>query len=169
MSRMVSPTRRREGKGLGERLAELSVFAAALVGIFLFGRWYFVIYRNSPTVALMDFMGALKAGNVEGQYKKVASDTKKNFFPDMDTYRDKFKMAQGLTGRMSDYRIDKITETGNKAEADVTVPIRKSGQELYQAANTDYHDHYVMTKESDGWKVVLDKSDIKSQAGASGL
>ena len=167
MARMVSSRpRRREGKGIGERIAELSVFAAAIVGLVLAGRWYFVVYRNSPTVALMNYMGALKAGNVQGQFKMVSSSTKK-IFPDEDAYRDKYKMAQGLTGRMADYRIDKITETGDKAEADVTVPIRKQGQELYQAANTDFHDHYILVKESDGWKVALDKSDIKSSAGAS--
>jgi hypothetical protein len=162
---MVSPARRREGKGIGERLSELAVFAAIIGAIIWAGRWYFVVHRNSPTVALMNYMGALKAGNVETQFSLLSSTTKKTF-PDVDTYRKDYSLAQGLTGRMVDYQITKISESGDKAEADVVVPIRKPGQELYQAAATDFLDHYVLVKESGAWKVALEKSKIKSGEAA---
>jgi hypothetical protein len=165
MARMVSPARRREGKGIGERISELAVFAAIIAAAVWAGRWYFVVHRNSPTVALMSYMGALKSGNVDTQYKMLATSSKKSF-PDQETYAKDYPLAQGLTGRMVDFQITKITETGDKAEADVVVPIRKPGQELYQAAATDYQDHYVLVKETGGWKVVLEKSKIKSGEAA---
>src|SRR5689334_15370425 len=122
MARMVRPVRVKEGRSLGERGSEIIVFLLIIAGLAFGARWYFVVYKNSPTMALMNYVGALKASDVEMQYTMLSSDTKK-VFPDKATYADKWKMARGLQGRLVDYTITKITETGNKAEADVSVAI----------------------------------------------
>ena len=53
MSRMVSRPRSTGGKGIGDRLAEFVIYIVVIAGVGLAARWYFVIYRNSPTAALV--------------------------------------------------------------------------------------------------------------------
>jgi hypothetical protein len=168
MGRMVRPARVREGRSLGERSSEIVVFLVIGAAIVWAARWYLVVYRNSPTVALMNYVGAIKSSDVDTQFKMLSSETKKNY-PDKRTYADKWKMARGLQGRLVDYTITKMDEKGNTAQADVNVAIRKPSQEIYQAASTTVVDHYVLEKESTGWRVALDKcwDKIKSREFAS--
>ena len=63
---------------------------------------------------------------------------------------------------MIDYKIDKITESGDKAEADVTQTVSRSGQKVYEAASDNYKDHYVLARESGAWKLSIKASSIKS-------
>jgi hypothetical protein len=167
MGRMVRPVRVKEGRSMGERGSEIIVFLVIIAGLIWAARWYFVVYKNSPTVALMNYVGAVKSSDVDLQYSMLSSSTKKSF-PDKATYIDRWKMARGLQGRLVDYTITKITEKGNKAEANVSVAIRKPSQEIYQAAATSVVDHYVLVKEGAGWRIALDQcfNDIKTKAFA---
>ena len=156
MARTMRPMRVREGRSLGERSSEIVVFIIIIAALVWGARWYFVVYRSSPTVALMNYVGAVKASDVNTQFKMLSASTKK-FYPDVDSYTDKWKMARGLRGRLVDYTITKLDEKGDKATADVSVAIRKEGLEIYQAASTSVVDHYILVKDPDGWKVALDQ------------
>ena len=156
MARMVRPARVREGRSLGERSSEIVVFLIIGAALVWAARWYFVVYKNSPTVALMNYVGALKSSDVDIQYKMLSTETKKAY-PDVKSYRTNVKMARGLQGRLIDYTITKIEEKGNTAEADVKVAIRKPNQEVYQAASESVTDRYILVKESGGWRIALDK------------
>lgn len=156
MARMVRPTRVREGTSFGERGSEIVVFIIIVIALIFAARWYFVIYRNSPTVALMSYIGAVKAGDVDTQYGLVSANTKK-FYADKDTYVDKWKMARGLHGRMVDFTITKIEQSGDKANADVSVAVRKASQDILHVEGSNVLDHYVLVKETDGWKIALDE------------
>lgn len=168
MARTVRPVRVREGRSLGERSSEIIVFIVIIAGLVWAARWYFVVYKNSPTVALMNYVGGVKAGDVDMQYSMLSASTKQTY-KDKDTYSDKWRMAQGLQGRLVDYTITKIEQKGDTAEADVNVAIRKPSQEIYQAAASNVTDHYVLVKDSDGWRVALDKcyNTIKTKEFAS--
>lgn len=168
MARMVRRPRYREGRGLGERFAEIAVFILIVVGIVLAVRWYLFDYLRAPGTALGNFVAAMKAGNVEGQYQLLATSTK-NYFPSRREYADKWKLAQGVAGRLTTYTISNVVETGDKATADVTVSIRKAGQELIQIEAETFKDRYVLRRESDGWKVVLEASKLESQKAVSDL
>ena len=161
MGRMVSRSRPREGKGLGAILSESVVYVVAAVGIIIAVRWYFFIFLKSPTNALQKYLGASKGGDVKTAYSLLSADTK-SAVGDQDAYDDKFPFAHGLQGHMIDYKIEKITETDDTAEADVTQTVRKAGLEVYQSASDNFADHYVLRKESGGWKIDLRNSKLKS-------
>ena len=165
MSRVVARARHREGRGIGEILAESFIYIVIAAILAFAGHRYFLVYLKSPTAALLKYLGASKSGDVNTQYA-LLTESAKSRFRSKDEYDDKFPLAHGLTGRVIDYKIDKITETGDKAEADVTISIRKGGQELYQASADTTSDHYVLKKDADGWKLALDASALKSTSFA---
>ncbi len=68
---------------------------------------------------------------------------------------------------MSGSSITKLTDLGNKAEADVALTVRKSGESLIQASSDSYTDHYVLRREVEGWKVDLGASQIQSAAATT--
>ncbi len=166
MARIVSRTRVREGRGVGERLTEI-VVVIMLVGLSIFAlRWYFKVYLHSPSVALGDYLGAVKAGNVQGEWDLLSQSTKSHYQTEQE-YKSNWHSAQGLAGRIASFTVANIKENGDRAEADVALAIRKTGQELYQASSDSYNDHYVLVKESGDWKVKLEASKINSDAVAS--
>ena len=152
MSRMVARSRPKEGKGIGEILSEGFVYIIILVVLGFAARWYFVIFLNSPTNALQRYLGASKAGDVKTAYSLLTADSKQTF-GSQDKYDDRWPFAHGLGGHMVDYKIEKITESGDKAEADVTQTVSKSGQKVYEAGFDNYKDHYVLMREGGAWKL----------------
>ena len=166
MARSVRPVRRREGRGIGEILSEYFIYIVALVGLVLLANWYFRIHLKSPQTALLSFLGAVKSGNVDRQFDLISSSTKAQF-PTKRDYDRKNPMAHGLSGRLAEYTVTKMTDTGDKAEADVTLSIRKEGQELYQAGADAFKDNYVLKKEGGEWKIALDASTLQSVNAAS--
>lgn len=164
MARMVSRSRPTGGKGIGERISELAVYVVIVAAVVFAARWYFVVYKNSPTYALLGYLGASKGGDVSVAYNLLTTETRE-MFGSHNNYDEKFPLARGYTGSLVDYKIDKITEAGNKAEADVTMTVRQSKQEIYQAGTDNYKDHFVLKKESGSWRIALTdpKTDIKSQ------
>jgi hypothetical protein len=166
MARVVGRARQREGRGIGERLAESVVYIIIIAIVAVAAHRYFFVYLKSPSAALLKYLGAAKAGDVNTQYSLI-TDSSKARFKNKDEYDDRFPLAHGLQGRMIDYKIEKMTELAEKAEADVTISIRKSGQELYQAGSDNTKDHYVLRKDSSGWKLALDASELKSAGFSS--
>ncbi|MCC6729405.1 MAG: hypothetical protein IT208_08700 [Chthonomonadales bacterium] len=168
MARMVSRARRREGRGIGERLSELVVYVVLFAAVIAGVRWYFVVYRHSPGPAITAFLGALKAGDVPGEYRMLARSTKR-YYPTESTFSSGWDPAQGFLGRLANYTIVSVTPKGDTAVAVVSVSVRKPGQELYEAATDTYTDRYVLRDEADGWRVVLEASKLESlQALAAG-
>ena len=165
MARTMRPVRRREGRGIGEIMSEYFIYVVAFIGLLLVARWYFFVHLRSPQTALLSFLGAVKSGNVDRQYDLISASARQSW-PTKKAYDDKCPLAHGLSGRLAEYTIDKLTDSGQRAEADVTLAVRKTGQELYQAGSDKYKDHYVLLKENGSWKVALDASTVAS-AGAA--
>lgn len=166
MSRTVRRRTIREGRGLGDYLSEWLVYLVIAAGLIFAVRWYFVTYLHSPSPALSKFLAALKAGDVDTQYAMLSATTKARWFPTRSVYRNEFKSAQGLAGRISDFTITKMTvdPDGQRAVAEVTLAIRKAHEELYQASANAYKDTYVLRKEPDGWRVALEETWNKMES-----
>jgi hypothetical protein len=165
MARIVGRKRIREGRGIGERLTELVVYVVLVAGAIYGVRWYFFEYLRSPKVAMARYLGYVKSGDVKAQYEMLAGSSKR-YFSSASEYEDKWAPARGLTGRLANWEIEPVSERGDRVEVKAVLNIRKPGQELYQAASDPYTDRYVLVKEKDGWKVALDKSDVKSASSA---
>jgi|DewCreStandDraft_4_1066084.scaffolds.fasta_scaffold40736_2 hypothetical protein len=149
--------RYREGRGIGERLAEIVVYVVVVAALIAGARWYFVVYRNSPSPLLSRYIGAVNAGNVEEQFRLLSEETRQRF-GSLSRYENQWKPARNLTGRISNFVILSMKEDGPKAEATVRLKIRDAGQELYIATTKTYTDQYVLRKEGDGWRVALHES-----------
>ena len=162
MARAVSRQRRKEGRGIGEILSEYFVYIVAFIGLILLANWYFRVYLRSPQTALLSFLGAVKSGSVDKQYDLIADSTKRAGFPTQEAYDRKSPLAHGLSGRLAEYQITNLKESADKATADVTMTVRKTGQELYQAGTDQFKDIYLLQKESSGWKVALEQSQLQS-------
>lgn len=161
MARIVGRQRIREGRSLGERLSEVVVYIL-IIGALVWGvRWYFVVYLHSPKVVLGKYLGYVKAGDVKAQYPLLAASTKA-LFPSEKDYNDKWPPSHDLAGRLAAWEIKTVRESGDTAEITCVLRIRRPGQELYQAASDPYNDRYTLVKESDGWKVALEKSAMES-------
>src|SRR5579871_5916364 len=99
MARVVGRTTIREGVGTGMKLSESAIFIAVAIALVIGLRWYFVVYKNSPGVALGEYLGGIKAGNVERQYAMI-DDSDKQFLPSQKDYA-KLPMARGYTERFT--------------------------------------------------------------------
>lgn len=168
MARMVSRTQRKEGTGIGERMAESAVFIAVLIVIAFAARWYFFVYQKSPQVAIQNFFGAVNSGNVDTQYNMLTSEAKSAIGSKSD-YDDKFPLAHGFSARMTNVTVTKMTEAGDTADADLSMTIRKNvgdqsgavpGSSLTSAGTDNFTEHLTLKKESDGWKIALDKAKL---------
>jgi hypothetical protein len=168
MARMVSRTRQQEGRGIGERMAESAVFIVIAVVIAFAARWYFFVYQKSPQVAVQSFFGAVNSGNVDTQYNLLTSDAKAAIGSKND-YDDKFPLAHGFSARMANVTVTKMTEAGDTADADLSLAIRKNvgdqsstapGSSLTSAGTDSFTEHLSLKKESDGWKIALDKAKL---------
>ena len=166
MARMVSRKPTKEGKGIGEVISESIVYIVVIGALAFAGRWYFFVHRVSPGYALQNFLGAVNAGNYKGQYALLSSDTKSSY-SSAGSYSDKSPLAHGLSARIQNYNIDKIVESGDKADADVTLNVRKATESLLTADSEKVSDHYVLKKETDGWKVSLKDSKISMMGSAT--
>jgi hypothetical protein len=166
MSRMVGRSRQRESF-MRIQFSEVIVLVAVVLGIGFAARWYFVIYKNSPGYALGEYLGAVKSGNVEGQYALVDNADKQSSFPTKKAYEKAAPQARGYTARISDVKIGKEQadpKKPNLATVDVSISIRggASGQQLYQTNTQTIEDQYRMRKDSNGkWKVWLEQSKRK--------
>jgi hypothetical protein len=156
---MSARPRRREGRGLGETLSESFIFILMAVGLVAAGYWYFAIYKKSPQVALQNFLGYVNAGNPEGQYSYLA-DSSKKYFGSESAYKDKYPLAYGLSARLASYAFQNEQLSGDTWKTDVLMNVRKKTAEIMNTASDSYTDHYVLRKEPDGWKIVLEKSQI---------
>ena len=161
MGRYVSRPRITEGRGMGERFTEVLVVIAILAGIGWGAKWYFMDYKNSPGFALQNYMGALKAGDLDTQYKLLAASTKK-VITSASVYDSKYPPARGFQGRLVNYELGQVTGSGTERKCDVKVSVRKANQDILQTATDDFIDHYVLNKDPEGWRVALELSTVDS-------
>jgi len=157
--RMAGRQRQREGRGLGEILSESFIFILMAVGLVAAGYWYFAVYRKSPQVALQSFLGYVNSGNPDGQYS-LLSESSKRYFGSKDAYADKYPLAYGLSARLASYSFKNEQLSGDTWKSDVQMNVRKKTSELLNTSGDSYTDHYVLQKDPDGWKIVLEKSQI---------
>ena len=87
------------GAGTGMKLSETGIFIAMGLSQFSATYWYFAIYKHSPGVALNEYIGGIKSGNVEKQYAMLdAAD--KQALPTEKDYEKKCQQARGYTERI---------------------------------------------------------------------
>lgn len=155
-----------EGPGLGERLSEIVVFILIACALVYAGRWYFLVYRQSPGVALTNYLHAVKAGNVDTQYGMLSASTIK-YFPTQDKYESQFPASRQLAGRLAKWEVLTTETKGDVTVIKALVAVRKSGQELYQASAETFNDTYILRKENGQWKLALDASTVHWTKSAS--
>ena len=163
MARVVGRSRVQEGTGSGMKLSETAIFIAIGIALVLGARWYFVVYRNSPGVALGEFIGGIKAGSVEKQYALI-DDADKQKWPSQKDY-DKVPLAHGYTERISSVslapEVKDQKDPDNVVTIEATLGVRgQAGKDLLDNGEAKtVTDKYVMRKDKDGhWKVWLSKA-----------
>jgi hypothetical protein len=158
----------KEGRGIGTLISESLIFillGAALLGA---GYWYFFINMRSPEYAMGRFLGSVNSGNNETQYRMLAESTRKRFYPTEQAYDKEFPLAHGLAARVARTDIVTLKSAPDRWEGEVRIVVRKTGEEsLLQAGTEEYKDRYVLRREADGWKVVLEESKLESLKAVS--
>src|SRR3954468_14598914 len=81
----------------GIKFTEIIVVAMAIAGI-VYGVKVYLEYRRGPTFALSEYMGAVKAGNLQNQYNMIDENDKKTFVRPA-TY-EKSTLGHGYTERI---------------------------------------------------------------------
>lgn len=163
MARIVGRSRQRESF-MRIQFSEVIVIVAVAAGLIYGARWYFITYKNSPGYALGEYLGAIKAGNVDDQYALLDNADKQQFYPTRKSYERDAPQARGYTARISDVKVGKEQidpKKPNLATIDVAISLRSaaSGQQLYQTGTDNVDDQYVLRKDSNGkWKVWLERS-----------
>lgn len=165
MARIVGRQRIREGRSLGERLSEIVVYVLIVAGLVWAARWYFVVYRHSPSVVLGRYLGLVKAGDAQAQFAML-SDRSKAYFGSAKQYEEKWPHGNDLAGRVAGWEMGTVKESGDRAEIPVVLRVRPLGQALYQAASEPYNDVYVLVREAGEWKIALEQSQVKSVEAA---
>lgn len=166
MSRMMGrPRRIREGRGIGEILSEGLVYILIVGALIGGGVWYKVVYLATPGVALSGYLTAVNKGDIKSQYWYLSASTKK-LTGDIDQYESQFKMSHGLVARVPSFAVTELKVSGDQAELEARLDVRRTGQELYQATADSFTDRYLLRRETEGWKVVLEKSVLKSMKAA---
>ena len=84
-----------------------------------------------------------------------------------EAYTDKFPLAYGLSARLATFSFKNQKLSANSWETDANMNVRKKTSELLNTASDSYTDHYVLHKESDGWKIVLEKCKIDTSKAES--
>lgn len=168
MARVVGRARpQAEGAGTGMKLSETGIFIAMGVIAIFATYWYFAIYKHSPGVALNEYIGAIKSGNVEKQYAMLdAAD--KQALPTAKDYEDKCQQARGYTERVIGVTLDKPVPDAKDPDPqhpttvsiNATISVRgMAGKNLTDNGEiAQATDKYVLHKDAEGnWKVMLSK------------
>ena len=161
MARVIGRSKIRENVGPGLRLPEIIVFIIIIAAVVMGVRYYFFVYRTSPSFALGEYLAAIKSGKVDQQYDLLDGSDKKKW--SLKEYEEQAPQAHGYTARIADVKMDdpKIDpKKPNIATVDVTVTIRKQseGQALYQQSSDDYKDNFTMKQDSEGkWRVLISR------------
>src|SRR5579862_4598752 len=165
MARVIGRTRQRSVYGSQMKLSEMAIFIAAVIGIVLAARWYFMVYRHSPGVALGHFLGAIKAGEGQQQYELI-DEMDKQAIPTEKDYQ-KLPIAQGYVERITSVDLaEAVPDPKNPDMVTIkaTLGVRGSsqGKQLYETGGGEAAtDTYTMHKDKDGeWKVLLSQSPM---------
>lgn len=164
MGRMVSRSRPREGRGLGEILSEYFMFILIGAGVIAAGYWYVAIYQKTPEVAMGKFINAIKRGNTDTQYEMLSAASRQ-FYKSKEEYDNKLHLGHGLTERIANEVIPKTDPQGDRWEADITLNIRQKTASLTSSQVDPFTDHYVLKREGGEWKI--DLTDKKSNLSGS--
>ncbi len=165
MARVIGRTQTRAVYGSQMKISEAAIFIAIAIGIIVAARWYFVVYRHSPGVALGNYLGAIKAGEAKQQYDLI-DDSDKQAVPTEKDY-EKLQMAEGYVERITNIDLAEPVpdpKDPNVVTIKATVSVRapSQGKQLYDAgSNQTAVDTYTLHKGKDGeWKVVLSQSPM---------
>lgn len=145
--------------------AEFVTMAAIVFAVLAGVRYYFVVYRQSASYIVGQYMSAVRSGNAEAQYALLDDGDKRAFFPTQQDYAKNAPQAQGYSSRISDVKLtEEKPDPGKPAFAivDAVIAIRglAEGKALYQSADVkSYPDRYLLHKSENGeWKLVLSQS-----------
>jgi hypothetical protein len=146
--------RQRESAGFGQFFSDSFISILIGCGLVAAAFWYFTIYIKSPQVALQHYLRAVNSGNTDVQWLNLSAGSKK-FFGDQSTYSAKYPMAYGLSARLADFSFGIATDSGDTWEVDATLKVRQVTTLMLSAETESFTNHYVLKKETDGWKIDL--------------
>ncbi len=152
--------RQREGAGFGKFFSDSFLTILIGCGLVAAAFWYFTIYLKSPQVALQHYLRAVNSGNAGVQWLNL-SEGSKRFFGSQSAYSAKYPMAYGLSARLADFSFGIATDNGNTWEVDATLKVRKATNFMLSAETESVTNHYVLKKETDGWKIDLGNPKTK--------
>src|SRR5207248_3167003 len=139
--------------GTKMRPSEMVVILLILAGLVYAGRYYFLVYRRSPEFAVGSYLGAVKAGSIEGQYRLIDDVDRNRLFPTQSAYEKNAPQAHGYTERITNVAVAGVKDSPQKSDTalvDAVVSVRglAGGKALYQAGETtEYKDRYVLRKD----------------------
>ena len=163
MARIMTRSRPVKEGNTGVKFSEI-VIILMVVGVIAMGVKYYLDYRKSAAFALAEFMGGVKAGNAEMQYKFIDELDCKQYFRTLEEYK-KLTFPHGYTERVANVTLapqEKDPKNEDIVKIAMTVSIRDTtvGKQIYENGTTKtYTDNMKMRKNSDGsWKLMLSKS-----------
>ena len=158
---------RSEGAGASMKMSETGIFIVlGIIGLLAL-KYYFVDYKQSPGYVLGQYIGAIKAGNVEAQYALV-DDKDKKTLTTARQYEKTCKWARGYTERIMGSNFAKPVPDAKDPDIlniMATVQMRgQAGKELTDnGAVVTVIDKYALHKDASGaWKVLLSESDLSN-------
>ena len=161
MARTVGRARpQQEGAGSGMKLSETAIIIAGAIILLLALKWYFLDRKKAPDYALGEYIGGIKAGNIERQYALIDVGDKQ-LAPTQDDYEKKCPQARGYTERVTGWNFSPTVpdpKDPTYCSIQATIYLRgQAGKDLTdngQAAEAT--DKYVLHKDAEGaWKVSL--------------
>ena len=163
MARIMTRSRPVKEGNTGVKFSEVLIMLM-VVAVVAYGVKYYLDYKKSASYALSEFMGGVKAGNAEDQYKLIDELDKQKFFKTLSDYK-KLTFPHGYTERVANVTL-LPEEKDPKKEDFVTIKMNVSirdttvGKKIYENGTTNnYSDSVKMRKNSDGaWRLMLSKS-----------
>jgi hypothetical protein len=164
MARVIRFQPQKERNGMRVGGPEMIVFAMMAIGAFFGVRYYFNTYLKSPSYALGQFIGAVKAGSPERQFELMDEKAQK-VFGSARAYA-KEPLARGYAARIENFTITAETPNPKNPDeitikADLVVRGGSKGKQLYQSSSQSVKDTYTLAKNAKGeWRVVIAKSKL---------
>lgn len=135
---------RRSRTGWWVLIGVVAIAAAA------FGYWRYVYYPTTPQYALREFLDAAKKEDYATCYKRLRLPVPlKLIIPTAEDLENTARSAGGLIPRLEDYRLGKVTRTGDKASIVTVLVARQHDADKASAEEITVE----MVWEDDRWKV----------------
>lgn len=115
-----------------------------------FGYWRYVYYPTTPQYALREFLDAARKEDYAICYKRLRLPAPlRLIIPTAEDLKSMAQSAGGLIPRLEDYRLGKVTRTGDKASIVTVLVARQHNADKASAEEITVE----MVREDDHWKV----------------